>query len=70
MVQFLFSVFDLQVLFKNPFGVLMLRDYSPGSLLSETLSQCFFLFTIKLERLRDVNPAYKFNVFDFTKKRM
>ena len=25
---------------------------------------------LKLERLRDANPAYKFNIFDFTKKRM
>ena len=55
MLQFIFSVFDINFCPKIPFGFLMLPDYRPSSLLTEDI-------------LKPVAFLFKFNSFDFMEK--
>ena len=59
MVMFTFSVLDLLCKFcpKNPFGILMLPDYTPSSLLAET-KPVAFLFQLKVENALQASNYY------------
>ena len=56
----LFLFFSSKFYQKIPFGMLVLPDYSPGSLLAETWSKWFFSFQTKNEKSQASNSHFSF----------
>ena len=46
---------------KNSFVILLIPDWSPGTLLAETWSRWLFLFQLKDERSQASNPHFRFS---------